>query len=127
MSDPPFYKFEMEAKYGYQQLIDIPEIIQSCTDQWFNQTLCHVNESVVRIGIIQGEFHWHQHEEEDEFFYVIEGRLFIDLDHEVVEVNPKQGYTVSKGVLHRTRAPERTVILMVEKETVKPDGNRLNI
>ncbi len=78
---------------------------------------------MIRLGIIKGEFHWHQHEQEDEFFYVIEGKLLIDLEGEVVELLPKQGFTVPKGVLHRTRAPERTVILMVEKDTVKPAGN----
>jgi len=123
MANPFEYKFNMEEKYGYMKLIDIPEIIQSCTDKWFNQTLCRVNESVIRLGIIKGEFHWHQHEQEDEFFYVIEGKLLIDLEGEVVELLPKQGFTVPKGVLHRTRAPERTVILMVEKDTVKPAGN----
>ncbi|MFX0206791.1 MAG: cupin domain-containing protein, partial [Candidatus Hodarchaeota archaeon] len=105
MSKPPDYKFQMEDKYGYMKIIDIPEIIESCTEQWFNQTLCHVNDSVVRVGIIQGEFHWHKHDLEDEFFYVIEGRLFIDLEGETIELKPKQGYTVPKGIPHRTRAP----------------------
>ncbi len=123
MKEQPEYKFNMEEKYGYMKIIDIPEIIESCTDQWFNQTLCHVNESVIRVGIIKGEFHWHKHEEEDEFFYVIEGRLLIDIEGETIELIPKQGYTVPKGVVHRTRAPEKTVILMVEKESVKPAGN----
>ena len=104
------------------KIIDIPEIIESCTDQWFNQTLYHVNESVIRVGIIKGEFHWHKHEEE-EFFYVIDGRLLIDIEEELIELIPKQGYTVLKGVEHRTRASEKTVILMVEKESVKPAGN----
>ncbi len=123
MNKHPEYKFQMEEKYGYLKIIDIPEIIASCTDQWLNQTLCHVNDSVVRVGIIQGEFHWHKHEMEDEFFYVIEGRLFIDLEGKTIELLPKQGYTVPKGVVHCTRAPQKTVILMVEKETVLPAGN----
>ncbi|MFX0125064.1 MAG: cupin domain-containing protein [Candidatus Hodarchaeota archaeon] len=123
MPKKPEYRFQMEEKYGYLKIIDIPEIIESCTDQWFNQTLCHVNESVIRLGIIQGEFHWHKHKTEDEFFYVIEGKLFIDLEGEIIELVPKQGYTVPKGVLHRTRAPQKTVILMVEKDTVIPAGN----
>ena len=123
MNNPPEYKFQMEEKYGYLKIIDIPEIIKSCTDQWFNQTLCHVNDCVVRVGIIQGEFHWHKHEMEDEFFYVIKGGLIIDLEGKTIELLPKQGYTVPKGVIHRTRALQKTVILMVEKETVTPAGN----
>ncbi|MFX1506715.1 MAG: cupin domain-containing protein [Promethearchaeota archaeon] len=123
MKKSPDYKFQMEDKYGYLKIIDIPEIIESCTEQWFNQTLCHVNDSVVRVGIIQGEFHWHKHDLEDEFFYVIEGGLFIDLEGEIIELKPKQGYTVPKGTTHRTRAPQKAVILMVEKDTVIPAGN----
>ena len=123
MNDPVEYKFNMEEKYGYLKLIDIPEIVQSCTEQWFNQTLCHVNESVVRLGIIKGEFHWHKHEQEDEFFYVIEGKLLIDLENKVIELVPNQGFTIPNGILHRTRALEKTVILMVEKESIKPAGN----
>ncbi|MFX1511452.1 MAG: cupin domain-containing protein [Promethearchaeota archaeon] len=117
------YSINTDIKYGYSKLIDIPEIIKSCKEQWFNQTLCQVNDSVVRIGIMRGAFHWHKHEEEDEFFYVIEGKLLLDLEGETIELIPKQGYTVPKGVKHRTRAKEKTVILMVEKYTVKPTGD----
>ncbi|MTV48529.1 cupin domain-containing protein [Heliobacillus mobilis] len=67
--------------------------------------------------------HWHQHEQEDEFFYVVSGKLYIDLENESIELYPQQGYTVPKGVVHRTRAPEKTVILMVEKDTVNPKGD----
>lgn len=123
MNKTPDYKFQMEDKYGYSKIINIPEIIESCTDQWFNQTLCHVNDSVIRVGIIEGEFHWHKHDLEDEFFYVIQGRLFIDFEGETIELKPKEGYTVPKGITHRTRAPQKTVILMVEKDTVIPAGN----
>ncbi|MFX0182677.1 MAG: cupin domain-containing protein [Candidatus Hodarchaeota archaeon] len=117
------YKFHMKEKYGHLQLIDIPEIINSCQNKWFNQTLCHINDCVIRLGIIEGEFHWHKHDKEDEFFFVIDGCLFIDLEEETIKILPKQGYAVPKGVLHRTRAKEKTIILMVEKDTVQPAGD----
>jgi mannose-6-phosphate isomerase-like protein (cupin superfamily) len=69
---------------------------------------------VVQPGIVHGEFHWHKHDEEDELFYVVEGRLLIDLEGRTVELLSKQGFTISKGAVHRTRAPERTVTLMIE-------------
>jgi mannose-6-phosphate isomerase-like protein (cupin superfamily) len=103
--------------------IDIQALVDACSDQWYNQTLCRVNESVVRLGVIQGEYHWHKHDEEDEFFYVVEGRLLVDLDGRTVELMPRQGMVVPKGVVHRTRAPERTVILMVEPASVVPTGD----
>ena len=90
---------------------------------WFNQTLCQVNASVVRVGVIQGEYHWHKHDNDDEFFYVVEGRLLIDLEGRTVELRPRHGFVVPKGVLHRTRAPERTVILMVENAGIVPTGD----
>jgi len=77
----------------------------------------------VRVGIIEGEYHWHKHDEDDEFFYVVEGKLLIDLEERVVELSPRQGFVVPKGVVHRTRAPERTVILMVENAGIIPTGN----
>ncbi|HEY0796956.1 MAG TPA: cupin domain-containing protein [Acidisarcina sp.] len=91
---------------------------------WYNQALCQVNASVVRLGVIQGEYHWHKHDDEDEFFYVVEGKLLIDLEDKVVELKPRQGFVVPKGILRRTTAPERTVILMVENAGIIPTGDK---
>jgi mannose-6-phosphate isomerase-like protein (cupin superfamily) len=117
------YATHLNIQFGPQELIDVQALVDACTDQWYNQTLCQVNESIVRLGVIQGEYHWHKHDEEDEFFYVVEGRLLIDLEGRTVALEPRQGYVVSKGVVHRTRAPERTVILMVERAGVVPTGD----
>lgn len=116
------YNQRMDIKYGHQELIDVNEIVKECTDKWFNQTLTKVNGSVVRIGIVEGEYHWHKHDEDDEFFFVLSGKLFIDLEDKTVELNPNEGLTVSKGVMHRTRAPQKTVMLMVETDTIDPIG-----
>ncbi|MFX0061702.1 MAG: cupin domain-containing protein [Candidatus Hermodarchaeota archaeon] len=117
------YDLNLDIRYGYSTLIDVPKLISECESDWFNQSLCYVNDCVVRVGIVKGEFHWHKHEEEDEFFFVLEGRLFIDLDSESVELLPKQGYTVPKGIRHRTRAKEKTVMLMIEKKSIQPTGD----
>ena len=82
-----------------------------------------VNDSVVRLGVVQGEYHWHKHDDLDEFFYVVEGSLLIDLEDRTVELAPKQGFTVPKGVVHRTRALVRTVMLMVEGAGIVPTGD----
>lgn len=124
------YNQRMDIQFGHQELIDIPKVIAECTDKWFNQTLTKVNGSVVRIGIIEGEYHWHKHENEDEFFYVISGKLFIDLEDsegacKVIELNPNEGATISKNVMHRTRAPQKTVMLMVESDTIDPIGTEM--
>src|SRR5437764_15266581 len=114
MSTPTSYSIHTDIKYDPLQRIDVRKLQQECKEPWFNQTLCRVNDCVVRLGIVQGEFHWHKHDNEDEFFYVVEGKFLIDVGDRTIELLPQQGFTVPKGVLHRTRAPERTVILMIE-------------
>ena len=123
MTTPMRYTIDSNIAFGFLSLIDVDKIRQSVTDDWFNQTLCQVNDCVVRLGVVQGEFHWHKHDNEDEFFFVVDGRLIIDLEDRSVELLPKQGFTVPKGVLHRTRAPVRTAMLMVEGRTVSPTGD----
>jgi mannose-6-phosphate isomerase-like protein (cupin superfamily) len=117
------YITNLDVKFKHLELIDLPTMVRECTDQWFNQTLTKVNDSVVRIGIVQGEYHWHKHENDDEFFFVLEGQLLIDLEEKTIAVNPNQGVTITKGVMHRTRAPHKTVMLMVETIDIRPTGN----
>src|SRR5258708_7576986 len=116
MSDPQNYPYETRLNIEFQplELIDDKALSDACQYKWFNQTLCQVNGSVIRHGVVQGEYHWHKHDDDDEFFYVVEGKLLIDLEGRVVELAPRQGFVVPKGVMHRTRAEQRTVILMVE-------------
>lgn len=123
MAAPVKYSIHTDVKFGFLQLIDVDRLRREVTEPWFNQTLCRVNDCVVRLGIIQGEFHWHRHDNEDEFFYVVDGRLLIDLEGRTVELTRDQGFTVPRGVVHRTRAPERTAMLMVEGAGVKPTGD----
>ena len=117
------YVTRMDIKFEHLQLIDIPGMVKECKDQWFNQTLTQVNDSVVRLGIIEGEFHWHKHDQEDEFFLVLDGQLFIDFEDRTIALNPHEGVTITKGVMHRPRAPRKTVILMVETESIQPTGD----
>ncbi len=124
MSEPHNYSINLDVKFDFLELIDVPALIAGVTDQWFNQSLCQVNDCVIRLGVMQGEFHWHKHDEEDEFFFVLQGRFLIDLeDNKTITLEPHQGYAVPRGVIHRTRAPERTAILMVERSSVKPTGS----
>ena len=118
------YEIHTDVKFGPLELIDVKGMGDACQEEWFNQSLCRVNDCVVRIGVVCGEFHWHKHDEEDEFFFVVEGRWLIDLEEdETVELTPGQGFMVPRGVVHRTRAPERTVILMIEGAGVVPTGD----
>jgi mannose-6-phosphate isomerase-like protein (cupin superfamily) len=118
------YVNHMNILYGPLQSMDIQSLVDLCTDQWYNQTLCQVNDSVVRLGIFLGEYHWHKHDKEDEFFFTLEGKLIIDLEgDDSVELLPHQGYVVPKGVVHKTRAPKKTVVLMIETAGIIPTGD----
>ncbi len=116
------YTIHTDEKFGPLELIDV-KALAAAVNPWFNQTLCRVNDCVVRLGVVHGEFHWHHHDREDEFFYVVQGRWLIDLEDRTIDLGPGQGFTVPHGVRHRTRAPERTVLLMFEGATVKPTGD----
>jgi mannose-6-phosphate isomerase-like protein (cupin superfamily) len=125
MSDANDYPYEtrLDVYYRPLEVIDEKALSDASGYKWYNQTLCKVNESVVRLGVVEGEYHWHHHDADDEFFYVVEGRLFIDLDGRTVELGARQGFVVPKSVEHRTRAPQRTVILMVENAGIIPTGS----
>lgn len=123
MASETNYIFNQDPGFPPLELIDIKSIVDSCEDKWFNRTLSNVNDCVVRLGIVHGEFHWHKHDKEDEFFYVVSGCLLLDLEDKSFELGPQQGLMVPKGVMHRTRAPEPTVMLMIEGAGVKPTGD----
>jgi mannose-6-phosphate isomerase-like protein (cupin superfamily) len=118
------YNINLDVRFDALERIDIPTIVAECTEQWFNQTLTKVNDSVVRIGIVEGEFHWHKHDNDDEFFFVLEGQLLIDLEDRTIELNPQQGVTIPKGMMHRPRAPKKTVMLMMETSAIQPTGDK---
>ena len=123
-STPPFpYETRLNILYQPLEVIDEKALSDACEFDWYNQTLCKVNDSVVRLGVVQGEYHWHRHDDDDEFFYVVDGQLLIDLEDRTVELSNRQGFVVPKGVVHRTRAPRRTVILMFENAGIVPTGS----
>jgi hypothetical protein len=117
------YKTYLNILQGPLEVIDVQKLVDACKDKWWNQTLCKVNDAVVRLGIVEGEYHWHEHADIDEFFYVVEGQFLIDLKDRTVDLAPKQGFVVPRGVQHRPRAPKRTVILMVERADIVPTGD----
>jgi mannose-6-phosphate isomerase-like protein (cupin superfamily) len=117
------YNTHLDILFDHLQKIDVNAIVANCKDKWFNQTLTKVNNSVVRLGIVEGEYHWHKHELDDEFFFVLSGQLLVDLEDRTITLNPGEGVTVTKGVVHRTRALQKTVMLMVETSDIVPTGD----
>ena len=132
MADTAYpYATHLNVLFPALDKVALDPLVAAVRDPWYNQTLVRVNDSVVRLGVMQGEYHWHKHDDDDEFFYVVDGRFLIDLEPEadgvtpgrVIELSPREGFVVPKGVVHRTRAPERSVILMVETAAIVPTGD----
>src|ERR1700690_1177324 len=123
MSTSFAYETRLNVLHAPLEVIDEKTIADACEYRWYNQTLCQVNESVVRLGVVAGEYHWHKHDADDEFFYVVEGLFHIDLEGRTITLAPRQGVVIPKGVMHRPRAPQRTVILMVETKVIVPTGS----
>ena len=121
-SDFP-YATHLNILFKQLEKIDVPALAATVKDKWYNQTLCQVNGSVVRVGVMQGEYHWHKHDDDDEFFFCLEGEFLVDLEDRTVALGPQQGFVVPKGVIHRTRAPQKCTILMVENAGIIPTGN----
>jgi mannose-6-phosphate isomerase-like protein (cupin superfamily) len=117
------YSNEAANKYGYLSLVDIPAEV-AAHEPWFNMTLTEVNDAVVRLGIFQGDFPWHKHDDQDEFFLVLDGEIYMDTeDRGSVRLERHQGFTVPKGTMHRPRSPEKSVVLMVERVGIVPTGD----
>jgi mannose-6-phosphate isomerase-like protein (cupin superfamily) len=117
------YSIDLEVKFGPLEVIDVPKLIAKSTKKWQNLSLCTVNNSIIRLAVIEGEFHWHKHDKEDEFFFVLDGLLLIDLEGRTIELKQKQGFMVPKGILHKTRAPIRTSVMVIEDSTIQPTGD----
>lgn len=123
-NSPYPYRTYLNILHGPLEVVDVKALADACTDRWYNQTLCRVNDSVVRLGVFLGEYHWHKHDSDDEFFYVTEGELLIDVEGRTVALSPGQGFVVPKGTVHRTRAAERTAVLMIETASIVPTGDQ---
>ena len=123
MNEPYPYDTRLNILSEPLSVIDEKALAEACTHPWYKQTLCKVNDSVIRLGVLQGEYHWHKHDQDDEFFFVLDGHFFIDLEERSIELKPLEGFVVPRGVVHRTRAPERAVILMAETSAIVPTGD----
>lgn len=117
------YKLQMDIKYDYLEKIKVSEIVENCSDKWFNQTLCKVNSSVLRLGIFEGEFHMHKHDNDDEVFFVLNGSIILETENGNFELRENEGICVPKGVLHRPIAQNKAIVLMIENDGIKPLGD----
>lgn len=118
------YAIHYRPLFTALQAMDVQALIDEVEDPWYNQTLVQVGDVWVRLGVMQGEFHWHKHDEQDEFFFVLDGLFRIELDgRDAVELGPRQAFTVPAGMLHRPVVPIRSAVLMIEKAGITATGD----
>ena len=120
---PDRYDISKDVLFDTLQKMDVGAVARAQTP-WWNRTLTKVNDAVVRRAVMDGDFHWHKHDEEDEFFYVVDGLLRIDIQGAPsVRLDPGQGVTIPRGLMHFPHAHGRTTVLMVEQASVTPTGD----
>lgn len=93
---------------------------------WSPAILASLNGQDVRIAKLKGEFPWHQHDQEDELFFVIKGNLLIDLEGETLKLKEGELVVIPKGTQHRPRALEEVHILLFEPSSTLNTGNTNN-
>jgi mannose-6-phosphate isomerase-like protein (cupin superfamily) len=124
VNDERGYTIDYHPLVGTLEKLDVQRVIDETTERWFNRTLCEVDGTAVRLGVLHGEFHWHRHDEQDEFFFVLEGLMRIELEGmPTVELGPREAFTVPKGLQHRPVVPVRTAVLMLERVGVVATGD----
>jgi mannose-6-phosphate isomerase-like protein (cupin superfamily) len=120
----PELDFSTEVLFSALQKFDVGEVAGTAGEAWFNRTLARVNDCVLRLGVAEGKFPWHKHEQEDELFYVLDGLFQVEVEGRApVRLGPGQGYVVPKNSVHRTWAVERSTYLMIEGSSVTPTGD----
>jgi mannose-6-phosphate isomerase-like protein (cupin superfamily) len=103
--------------------VNLSEKFSRFSDHWSPKIVGELNDSYVKLVRVKGEFVWHHHENEDEMFFVVKGRLRIRLRDRDVEINPGEFFIVPKGVDHLPVAEEETHILLLEPKSTLNTGN----
>jgi mannose-6-phosphate isomerase-like protein (cupin superfamily) len=118
------YDIRYEPLFRTLEKMNVQALIDAVQEPWYNQTLLQVGDVVVRLGVMQGEFHWHKHDEQDEFFFVLDGVFRIELEgREAVELRHREAFSVPAGMLHRPVVPVRSAVLMLERAGVVATGD----
>ena len=99
------------------------DLAASLTELWSPRVIAEVDDAYIKVAKVKGSLAWHSHDEEDELFLVLEGRLRIELEDRVVELGEGELYVVPKGVRHNPVAEEECLLLLVERKSTQHTGD----
>jgi mannose-6-phosphate isomerase-like protein (cupin superfamily) len=105
------------------EAVNLAAKLETFDDRFAPRTVAEMNGHDVMVAKLEGEFVWHQHDDTDDFFLVLKGRLEIELPDRTVEVGPGELFVVPKGVQHRPIAREETHILLIEPTGTPNSGD----
>ena len=104
------------------EAINLRQKLSLISEQWVPRVVAEMNDYQFKVARIQGDFIWHDHQETDEAFLVLEGRLRIDFRGGSVELNPGEMFVVPRGVEHKPFAEEEVQIMLIEPRGVLNTG-----
>ena len=103
-------------------MVDLAAKLASFDETWAPRIVAELNGQYVKVAKLEGEYVWHSHAEQDELFWVLEGRLRLELRERTIELGPGQLFVVPRGVEHRPVAPERVEVVLFEPLATRSSG-----
>jgi mannose-6-phosphate isomerase-like protein (cupin superfamily) len=95
----------------------------SLTELWSPRVVAEVDDAYIKVAKVHGSLAWHSHEKEDELFFVLEGRLRIEMEDRVVELGAGEMFVVPKGVRHNPVAEQECHLMLIERKSTLHTGD----
>lgn len=102
--------------------VNLSEKFSLFSEQWTPKIIAELNDYQIKIVKVKGDFVWHNHSDTDEFFFVIDGTLFIEFESKTMQLDAGELYVVPQGIQHRPYAKEECKVLLIEPRGVVNTG-----
>ena len=101
------------------------EAAAALSEYWSPRVVAELDDSYVKVAKVRGSLTWHRHEGEDELFYVLKGRLRIELEDRTVELGEGEGFVVPRGARHNPVAERECHLMLVERKSTLHTGDEV--
>lgn len=107
------------------QVVSPRAVASSLSELWSPRVVAELDDSYVKVAKVHGTLAWHSHDDEDELFYVLKGRLRIEMEGRTVELREGDAFVVPKGVRHNPVADEECHLMLIERKSTLHTGSEL--